>query len=40
MDLQLKLGEVKKQLAKAEERWLAAQSELESGEAETSSAGG
>jgi ATP-binding cassette subfamily F protein 3 len=38
MDLQLKLGEVKKQLAAAEERWLAAQSELESGEAETSSA--
>ncbi len=40
MDLQLKLGEVKKQLAKAEERWLAAQSALESGEAETSPAGG
>jgi ATP-binding cassette subfamily F protein 3 len=39
MDLQLKLGEVKKKLAAAEERWLAAQSALESGEAETSSAG-
>jgi ATP-binding cassette subfamily F protein 3 len=39
MDLQLKLGEVKKKIAVAEERWLAAQSALESGEAETSSAG-
>ena len=28
MDLQLKLGEVKKKLAAAEERWLAAQSAL------------
>jgi ATP-binding cassette subfamily F protein 3 len=35
MELQLKLGEAKKRIAAAEERWLAAQSALEEAEAET-----
>jgi ATP-binding cassette, subfamily F, member 3 len=35
MELQLKLGEAKKHIAAAEERWLAAQSALEVAEAET-----
>jgi ATP-binding cassette subfamily F protein 3 len=39
MELQVKLAEVKKQIAAAEEQWLSAQAALESGDAETADAG-
>src|SRR6266481_5178460 len=39
MELQVKLVEVKKQIAAAEEQWLSAQAALESGDAETADAG-
>jgi ATP-binding cassette, subfamily F, member 3 len=38
MELQVKLAEVKKQIAAAEEQWLSAQGALESGSAETANA--